>query len=35
MAAKFTELTQKNSDTTACSGRGLYRMQFSLYAVSP
>jgi hypothetical protein len=35
MAAKLTRLTQRNSDTTAPSGRVLYHLQFSLQAVSP
>jgi hypothetical protein len=35
MAAKLTRLTHKNSDTTACSGRELYHMQFSLQVASP
>jgi hypothetical protein len=35
MAAKLSRLTHKNSDTTAPSGRYLYRLQFSLQAVSP
>jgi hypothetical protein len=35
MATKLTRLTQKNSDTTAPSGRELYHLQFSLQAASP
>jgi hypothetical protein len=35
MVAKLTRLTQKNSDTTAPSGRELYHFQFSLQAASP
>jgi hypothetical protein len=35
MAAKLTRLTQKNSYTTAPSGRQLYHLQFSLQAACP
>jgi hypothetical protein len=35
MAAKLIRLTQKNSDTTASSGRELYHLQFSLQAAGP
>jgi hypothetical protein len=35
MEAKFTRLTQQNSDTTVPSGRELYHLQFSLQAASP
>jgi hypothetical protein len=34
MATKLTRLTQKNSDTTAPSGKELYHLQFSLQAAS-
>jgi hypothetical protein len=35
MAAKLTRLTHKSGDTTAPSGRELYRLQFSLQEASP
>jgi hypothetical protein len=35
MAAKLTRLTQKNSDTTAPSGREVYHLQFSLQPACP
>jgi hypothetical protein len=35
MAAKLTELTHKESDTTALSGTELNHLQFSLQAANP